>query len=205
MKPTLRRALSAVALAALPVVAFAPPASAVAVNYSCQATALGSTYPFTLSQPATVTAPASVASGGSLSVVVDPDPAILPSTVGTYTLKRVENLVFKVPIPANSTYVSGSLSGGSGVGTTSLSVTGGVATLTANGSVNGGATFELPTITLNLTAGSPGTIQTSLYGSGYSDPGLTATGVVHVVFVDVNVPAACYPNPNPVLTTTTVV
>ncbi|GLW93684.1 cyclase [Actinokineospora globicatena] len=206
MKPTSRRALSIAALVALPLVALAPPAAAVpvTVNYACQATALGTTYPATLTQPLDVSAPASVAAGGALSVVIDPQAASIPATVGTYTLKRVQNLTFKVPIPANSTYVSSSLSGGSGVGATNLSVSGGVATLTAAGPVNGGSTFELPTITLNLTAGAPGTIETSLYGTGFSDPGLTATGVVRVLFVDVNVPAACYPSPNPSITTTIV-
>ncbi|GAA2995123.1 cyclase [Actinokineospora diospyrosa] len=204
----MKRALSVVALVALPLVALAPPASAVpvTVNYACQATALGSTYPATLTQPLDVSTPASVASGGSLSVVYDPQTATLPSTVGSFTLVAVQNLTFKVPVPANSTYVSSSLSGGSGVGTPTLTVSGGVATLATTGSIPGGGTFELPTITLNLTAGAPGTIQTTLYGTSFANPGLTATGVVRVPLLgNVNVPASCYPSPNPAITTTTVV
>ncbi|MBM7772536.1 dehydratase [Actinokineospora baliensis] len=204
----MKRALSIVALVALPLVALAPPAAAVpvTVNYACQATALGSTYPATLTQPVDVSAPASVTSGGALSVVIDFQSASIPATVGSFTLVRVQNLTFKVPVPANSTYVSSSLSGGSGVGATNLTVSGGVATLTAAGPVPGGGTFELPTITLDLTAGAPGTIQTSLYGTSFADPGLTATGVVRVPLLgNVTVPASCYPSPNPALTTTTVV
>ncbi|PPK69105.1 cyclase [Actinokineospora auranticolor] len=207
MKRTPRRTMTIAALVAVPALALAPVAAAVPVgiNFACQASALGSTYDFTLTQPADVSAPASVSAGSAFSVTIDPAAASVPATVGTYALRRVQNLTFKVPVPANSTYVSGSLSGGSGVGATALSQAGGVVTLTATGPVNGGASFELPAITLNLTAGSPGTVETTLYGSGYGNPGLTATAVVRVILLDVNVPASCYPDPNPVLTTTTVV
>ncbi|GLZ39629.1 cyclase [Actinokineospora sp. NBRC 105648] len=208
MKPTLRRALSIAALAVLPAVALAPVAAAttVNVNYACQSTALGTAYTSTLTQPIDITAPSSVSSGAAFSIVLDPGGADVPADVGGYDLIRVQDLTFKLPIPANSTYVSSSLSGGVNVGTTSLTVASGVATLTASGPVSGGSSFELPTITLNLTAGAPGTsVQTTLYGTSYSNPGLSATGVVRFLLFNVNVPSACYPSPNPAITTTAVV
>ncbi|AXX29780.1 cyclase [Actinosynnema pretiosum subsp. pretiosum] len=206
MKPTLRRAAAAL-LAILPALALAPTASATptTVAYACRADTPLGTQDFSLTQPADVSAPATAASGSTFAIVVDPAAATAPASVGGFTLRRVQNLVFKVPIPANTTFASGSVSGGVNVGTTALSVSGGVATLTATGPVSGGASFELPTITLNVVAGAPGTTATTtLYGTGYTDPGLTATAIVRVLF-DVSVPAACYPDPNPVITTTAIV
>ena len=204
---TLRRAVSVAVMAVVPIIAVAPVASATAttVNYSCQgSTPFGAQY-FTLQQGADVAAPATVAPGGALTIVIDPAPNTIPSSVNGYTVKRVTNMALKVPIPANSTYVSSSLSGGSAnVGTTSISVSGGVATITASGPMAGGATFELPTVTANLTAGASGTIETKLYGTSYTNPGLTFTAVVGSIFGDINVPTKCYPNPNPVITTTTI-
>jgi dehydratase len=206
MNSTLRRALSIAALAVVPILAFAPVAAAVptTVNFDCQGSSpVGAQY-FTLQQGAEVTAPATVAPGGALTVVIDPAPNTIPASVNGYTVRRVHTMALKVPIPANSTYVSATLSGGANVGTTNISVANGIATITASGPIAGGSTFELPTVTANLTAGASGTIQTKLYGTSYSDPGLTFTAVVGSFFGDINVPTKCYPNPNPVITTTTI-
>ena len=52
-------------------------------------------------------------------------------------------------------------------------------TATVPGPIAGGSTFTLPTLTLNLTAGSSGsTTPGALAGTSYSDPGLTFTAVV---------------------------
>ncbi|MFC7613661.1 cyclase [Actinokineospora soli] len=206
MKPVSRRTLSGLAMAAVAVLAFAPSAAAVAynANFACQGSTPMGPQNFNFAQSAEVTAPATVAPGAAFSIVIDPAPNTIPSSVNGYTVRRVENLALKVPIPANSTYVSATLSGGSNVGTTNISVSGGVATITATGPIAGGATFELPTVTANLTAGASGTIQTKLYGTSYSDPGLTFTAVVASFLGNINVPTKCYPNPNPVITTTTI-
>lgn len=206
MKPVARRALTSLALAAAAVFAVVPPASAVpyTATFDCQgSTPTGpQTFPFT--QHTEVTAPATVAPGGELTVVVDPAPNTIPTTVNGNTVRRVQTLALKIPIPANSTYVSATLTGGSNVGTTGITVSGGIATLTASGPMNGGATFELPTITVRLQAAQSGSIQTRLHGTGYSDPGLTFTAVVASFLGNINVPTRCYPNPNPVITTTTI-
>ncbi|CRK55529.1 putative cyclase-dehydratase [Alloactinosynnema sp. L-07] len=206
MTSTLRRALSIAALVAVPIVAFAPLAAAVptTVNFACQGSTPAGPQNFTLQQNAEVTAPATVAPGGALTIVIDPAPNTIPGSVNGYTVRRVHTMALKVPIPANSTYVSATLSGGSNVGTTNISVANGIATVTATGPISGGATFELPTVTANLTAGPSGTIQTKLYGTGYTNPGLTFTAVVRSFLGDINVPTKCYPNPNPVITTTTI-
>jgi dehydratase len=206
VKPLSRRTLSGLALTAAALLALAPSAVAVPANvsFACQGSTPLGPQNFTFGQAAEVTALATVAPGAPLAVVVDPAPNTIPGSVNGYTVRRVQTLALKLPIPANSTYVSATLSGGSNVGTTAVSVSGGVATITASGPVNGGAAFELPTVTVNLTAGASGTIQTRLQGTGYSDPGLTFTAVVSSFLGNINVPTSCYPNPNPVITTTTI-
>jgi dehydratase len=57
-------------------------------------------------------------------------------------------------------------------------------------------------VTINVTAGTPGTPITSKYaGTSYTNPGMTMTTNVALVG---NVATSCYPNPSPTLTTTSV-
>ena len=72
------------------------------------------------------------------------------------------------------------------------------------GPIKGGADFELPTVTINLQAGGTGTITTKLGGTSYDAPGLTFTAVVVVFGFPVDAAAKGYPDPSPVLTTTTI-
>src|SRR5690606_19239935 len=112
----------------------------------------------------------------------------------------------KIPIPENSTFVSADLEGGSGLGENepTLTVDGDIATLHLDGPIAGGAEFELPTVTAHLTAGESGTIETKLYGTSYDDPGLTFAVVVSSIIGAIEVPSGCFPNPSPILTTTTI-
>lgn len=177
------------------------------ITYDYQASAAGQTSDSTLSVPLTTTAPSSVAAGGAVSDSLAPGAVTVPTSVNGYTVKQIQDIALQIPVPANSTYVSATLSGGSnlGSGTPTVSESNGVVTATVPGPIPGGTTFTLPTLTLNLTAGSSGSsIQLQLAGSSYSSPGLTFTAVVTVFFFDVNASAAGYPNPNPVLATTTI-
>ncbi|MFJ1767174.1 cyclase [Amycolatopsis sp. NPDC088138] len=205
---TARRSLGVLAVAGAAAAALAAPASAavVPVNLDCQANApIVGPQQANLTQGTDVTAPATVAPGAAFDIVVDPAPNTVPATVAGFKLKQVKNFALKLPVPANSTYVSSALSGGSGLGsgTPTISVSGGVATLSFAGPIAGGAAFELPTITFHLKAGTSGTIQTKLAGTSYSDPGLTFTSVVNQIF-DISAPTACFPNPSPIFTTTTI-
>ncbi|OLR95502.1 cyclase [Actinokineospora bangkokensis] len=206
MKPTLRRATTLAALAAVPAIAFAPLAAAVPADiaFACQGSTPLGPQTFSLSVSTEVTAPATVAPGGALSVVIDPGPTTVPGDVNGFSVKNVKDLKLVLPIPANSTYASATLSGGSGAGSTAVSVQGSNLVITASGPVTGGASFELPTVTANLTAGASGTIETKVGGTSYSDPGLTLTATVGSIIGNITVPTACYPNPNPVITTTTI-
>jgi dehydratase len=204
---TSRRFAKAAALALVPVLAFGTTAAAASqtITFKVRATAVGQTAELTLDQGVDASAPATVAPGGALSVTIDPAPNTVPATGGGYTISEINTIALKLPVPANSTFVSASLSGGSGLGSTPPTVgqVGNDVVLNVKGPIKGGAAFELPTVTINLTAGSSGTIESKLGGTSYDDPGLTFNAVVLVIF-PITAPAKGYPDPNPVLTSTTI-
>ncbi|MEU0789925.1 cyclase [Amycolatopsis sp. NPDC005961] len=196
-----------VAVAALPIALAAPASAATTVTFDCQADApIVGPQQVSLNQDTDVTAPATVAPGGAFDVVIDPAPNTVPGDVSGNKVKNINTFALKFPIPANSSFVSADLAGGSGLGSTAptIAVANGVATLSFPGPIAGGATFELPTVTAHLTAGQSGTIETKLSGTSYSDPGLTFKAVASTIIGDITAPTACFPNPSPVFTTTTI-
>ncbi|MFF1612130.1 cyclase [Amycolatopsis sp. NPDC058278] len=195
------------AAAVLPIALAAPASAATSVTFDCQADApIVGPQKVALNQDADVTAPATVAPGGAFDVVIDPAPNTVPGEVSGNKVKNINTFALKIPIPANSSYVGADLTGGSGLGSTppAISVANGVATLSFPGPIAGGATFELPTVTAHLTAGQSGTIQTKLGGTSYRDPGLTFKAVASTIIGDLTAPTACFPDPSPVFTTTTI-
>jgi dehydratase len=211
MLTTLRRAsrlagIAAVAL--LPVLGIATEAqAATTVTYDLQASALGQTGTFTIAPSVSGTAPSSVAAGASFSISLSVGAITVPTSASGYTVKQISGIDLKIPVPTNSTYVSGSLSGGSnlGSGTPSVSESSGVISIAVPGPISAGTTFTLPTLTLSLTAGSSGsTVTSSVYGSSYSNPGLTFTTVISVIGISINASTVGYPTTTPALTTTTV-
>jgi dehydratase len=207
MKFALRAGLGVLAATAAALV-FVPSASAapVDINFDCQASTPIGDQPANIAQTVEATAPATAAPGSALDVVVDPAPGTVPSDVNGNTIKRIHTFVLKVPVPTNSTLTSVDLTGGSGLGDTppEWSEAGGVVTISFEGPIAGGATYELPTVTAHLTAGASGTIDSSLYGTSFDDPGLTFTAVVGSIIGDISAPTSCFPNPSPVLTSTTI-
>ncbi|MBV8934098.1 MAG: cyclase [Kutzneria sp.] len=206
MSRSLPRLTAAAALALVPLFGIAVSASAatLTVNYACQSSAAGQTGGGTLTQTLDATAPATVKAGGTLSVVLTPAVGTLPTQAGGHTLQSLKDAALTIPIPANSSYVSSSLSGGSGLNSTpTLTKTDNAVVMHVPGPIKGGSTFQLPQLTLNLTAGTSGTITSTLGGTSFNDPGLTFTATVLVV-IPVDAPTACYPNPSPTLTTTTI-
>lgn len=206
MRFTLLETGAAAVVAVVASVLLAPPAAAATdILYDCQADTPLGTENLTLNQTVDATAPASVAPGGALDIVVDPAPNQVPAEAAGYPVKNVNSFTLKVPVPTNATLTGVDLTGGSGLGSTpAWTEADGVVTVSFAGPIAGGATFELPTITAHLTAGASGAIESTLYGSGYDDPGLTFTAVVSTFLGDISAPTSCYPNPNPVLTTTTI-
>jgi dehydratase len=203
--PLLKTGMTALAAAALVVVS-APEALAapVDINFDCQASTPLGNQTSSLVQTVDATAPATVAPGGAFDVVVDPAPGQVPAQANGFTVKNVNTFTLKVPVSANATATGIDLSGGSNLGgTPTASVSGGVITIKFPGPIAGGSTYELPTITAHLTAGASGVVQSTLGGTSYADPGLTFTTVVSFIG-DITAPTSCFPNPNPVLTSTTI-
>lgn len=207
MKLAPRRFATAAVLALVPLLAVTTTAAAAnqTITYKVRASALGQTADLTLDQGVNATAPATVAPGGNLAVVIDPAPNTVPSSGGGRTISEINTIQLKLPVPANSTFVSATLSGGSGLGSTppTVGLSGGNVVLSVKGPLKGGASFELPTVTINLKAGASGTIQSKLGGTSFDDPGLTFNAVVVVIF-PITAPAKAFPDPNPVLTSTTI-
>ncbi|MET8427588.1 hypothetical protein [Nocardia sp. NPDC004860] len=146
------------------------------------------------------TAPASAASGSAVAITLTPGVSTVPGSASGFTVNNISNLKMIFPTPANSTLVSATASGGSVAGTVTTS--GGNVVLTVPGPIAGGSSFTPPAVTINVTAGTPGTPITSKYaGTSYANPGMTMTTNVQWVG---NVATACYPNPSPTLTTTAV-
>ncbi|MFE9256215.1 cyclase [Streptomyces sp. NPDC006879] len=178
------------------------------VDFDCQAKPpIGSAQTLTLGAGVDASAPETVAAGGSFDVTLSAAPMTVPGSVGGYTVKTIKNIKLSAPVPAHATLTGQSLSGGSGIGsgTPSVNVVGDSIVMTVPGPISGGRTFTLPTLRLGLRAGAAGdTVQTRLAGSSYGDPGLTFTATVPIVFVTVNVPTSCYPDPSPVLSSTSI-
>jgi len=129
----------------------------------------------------------------------------IPASVSGFTVKNINTFALKIPIPANSTYVSSTLTGGSGLGSTAPKITlaSGVRDAELPGPMAGGAAFQLPTITVNLKAGELGhdPDQARRHQLHQPGPDLQHRGqcVLRHHRAD-----ACYPNPSPVFTTTTI-
>ena len=194
-------------LVLVPMLMFTTNASAApqTITYKLRASAAGQSSEFTLDQGLDASAPASVAPNGSVAVVIDPAPNKIPSEAAGRQVREIKDLSLKLPVPANSKFQSATISGGSGLGgTPSIGLAGNDVVLKVPGPIKGGADFELPVVTINLQAGGSGTIESKLGGTSYDSPGLTFTAVVVVIGFPVNAAAAGYPDPNPVLTTTTI-
>jgi dehydratase len=201
--------LAGIAAAALvPMLMFATNASAAApqtITYKLRASAAGQSSDFTLDQGVDASAPATVAPNGTVKVTIDPAANKIPTEAGGRQVREIKGLALRLPVPANSQFQSASLSGGSGLGgTPTVALQGNDVVLSVPGPIKGGADFELPTVTIDLQAGGTGTITTKLGGTSYDAPGLTFTAVVTVIGFPINAAAKGYPDPSPVLTTTTI-
>ncbi|HLS77077.1 MAG TPA: hypothetical protein VK083_09835 [Nocardia sp.] len=202
MKTTALRAGFLLSAAAATFFCTATPANAatVDVNWSCRGTIFGIGQTSSMATTVTGTAPASASSGSAVAITLTPGVSTVPSSASGFTVNNISNLKMTFPTPANSTLVSASASGGTVSGTVSTS--GGNVVLTVPGPIPGGTSFTPPAVTINVTAGSPGTPITSKYaGTSYSNPGMTMTTNVALIG---NVATSCYPSPSPTLTTTTV-
>lgn len=191
-------ALSAPASASVPAVT-----STVSVTFNVKVTASSLSDTASGAVSLTATAPATVAPGGAVAVTVTGSTFSIPGSIDGVTIVNIKSLKLKFKVPANSTYVSCTVSGGSGLGTgkpTCAEATS-VVTFSLPGPIKGGTTVTPPKLTLHLKAGAKGSIQSKLAGTSYTSPGLS--GIANLNFLGpITAKAVGYPSPSPVLTTT---
>lgn len=202
---TLRRAGAITPMALAAALCLAGTAhAAVSVNWSCQATVSGIPQTSSMTTSVTGTAPGSVTAGSPVAITIAPGSSTVPTNpIPLVTVVSISNMKMLIPIPANSTYVSSSASGGTFPGTTAL--VGSNVELTVPGPIPGGTTYTPPAVTINVTANAPGSVISNYAGNSPANPGMTFTTTLKpVVGSNFNAATACYPNPSPTLTTTTV-
>ncbi|HWD82170.1 MAG TPA: hypothetical protein VG497_24900 [Kribbella sp.] len=188
------------------ILALLAPAGQPAASYSCRADTKFGKHTVSLHQGIDAQAPATVPANTRFTIAVHSQPGSLPTEVKGFKLQEVRDLTLRVPVPANAAYVSARLIGGSGLNSSpAVQLDGNTVVLKVAGPIPGGAGFQLPTLSVRLKSGRRGsTIETKLKGTSYDDPGLTLTAKIKWKFISTTAPVACYPDPNPALTTTSI-
>jgi dehydratase len=180
-------------------------AAPVDILYTCEASTFIGPVATTFDASMESTAPEAVAPGETFTAVVTPQPNQVPSVVSGLPLLEVNSLSLTIPVPANTTLVSASLSGGSGLGGEPVLTQSPTAlVISVPSAIAGGADYQLPTVTMELVAGTEGTVDVRVGGTSLTDPGLTLTAVADFLGSRIQAPTVCFPNPSPVLSTTTI-
>ena len=97
-----------------------------------------------------VNAPDQIVQGQNFLAQVYMDPQTIPTDFGGNAVNNIRSIVLKVPVPANSSFVSATLSGITAGW--SVSHSGGIITLSTTNSYAGGSSFVPPTVNLTLNA-----------------------------------------------------
>jgi PKD repeat protein len=180
------------------------------VAKTCQTVASGQTRINANPTGATVTAPTTVAQGSTFQVELTPDPMTVPTEGEGYPIGWIANVTWRFKIPAGTSYVGATWSGGSGLGTGTITVgqNDDDIVLTVPGTLAPGATAVMPKVTATLTAtGAVGSsITTQFGGVSYADPSHTfQTRVNGIPFLgSVTSNSRCYAPVNTVLSTTVI-
>ena len=174
--------------------------------YSCEASTFIGPVATTFNASMEGTAPETVAPGETFTATVTPQPNQVPSVVSGLPLLEIRTIALTIPIPANSTLVSASLSGGSGLGGEPvLTQTETSLVISVPSAIAGGADYQLPAVTMELVAGSEGAVDVRVGGTSLTDPGLTLTAVADFLGTPIEAPTVCFPDPNPLLVSTTII
>lgn len=152
-----------------------------------------------------VTAPATVAPHGTMTIQITPAPNRIPPEINGRPVEHVRGIAWKIRLPSNANYVSTILSGGSGTGPVNVSKLGNTLWFTIDGPIAGGTYFQLPTISITLQARRFGTIRLRLGNDSVFAPDLTFIGRVQGSTVTADVPTACNARPSVTLSTTQIV
>ena len=182
------------------------PADRPVAAFACRADTKFGKHTVSLRQGVDAQAPVTVPANTRFTIAVHAQQGTLPTEIKGFKLQEVRDLTLRIPVPANAAYLSATLIGGSGLNSSpAVQLEGNTAVVKVAGPIPGGATFQLPTLSIRLKSGHAGSaIETKLKGTSYDDPGLTLTAKIKWKFISTTAPVACYPNPNPALTTTSI-
>ena len=143
---------------------------------TCYTSAAGQTSYDANHSGATILAPSTVASGSTFQIEMTPDPMNVPTSGGGYPIGYIANVSYGFVIPAGTSFVSASVSGGSniGTGTPTVAQSGGKVVLSVPGTLAPGSTANFPKITATFQANGPAgsTIETEYAGTSYNDAAL---------------------------------
>lgn len=176
------------------------------LNLDCEPNYPFNTINFTMAQTVTMRAPASTTAGASISVTDAAAPWTVPTSEAGVTISQLSDVAITYQV-SGGTVDSASVSGGSGLGsgTPTASVSGDQVTLNVPGPLTAGSTVTLPTVTTKVKAGSSGSVTFQMAGSSYSSPGVTATVTVpNGSDPPITDGSGCYPSPDPVLSSTSI-
>jgi hypothetical protein len=207
-------ALALVAATLTTAIAAAATTNTVTLNLNCQSSTPIGNLSTTQTIEFEATAPDHVQLGSAFALIlVFPAGSVSSSQNGGQAhVDYIKDLSYRIPVPANARYVSNSLSGGFNYGpSASATLTGTQTTGTVVYSIPGpiptDQQFQLPALTINLTAtGVAGSSITSvLGGSSVSDPGFTTTAHATSPF-NGDAATSCFePAPKSIWTTTVIV
>jgi hypothetical protein len=205
-------------VASLTMVGLAPPpasAAPIAMSLQCESNTPIGTISTTQDIGFDINTPARVQTGTDFTSTLTFPASSVPSSQqgGAATVDSIKNLSYRVSVPANSRYVSGSLSGGSNYGsgaptvTLSGSATTGTVIYAIPGPIPTDQQFQLPALSMRFTAiGAIGsTISLQLAGTSVSDPGFTTTAHLVAPFSGDAATSCFEPAPKTTWSTTTII
>jgi hypothetical protein len=191
-------------------VAFADPpvptSTTSTTNLSCQATTPIGPQPASQDLTLTTTHPNYAWAGTNFTISATPDdaPAGLPDNISGNPIVHYRDFFAIIPIPAHTSYVSSSLSGGYGpLGTPTITFLSGPPArvrVDIPGPIPPNTAFQFPTINVTLTALASGigtNVEPKLFGTSFANPGFGLTVRATLpVFGTTDLPTVCFP-PSP--------
>ena len=188
-------------------------ADTVGVPLSCQVSNVPvvGTQTQTTIQTTTATAIDHLYQNGTFNLSITAAPTSQASDLGSgATLRYLHDFSVFIPVPANSTLVSFSISGGTNLGTgpNTINQSGSNLVMHVPGPIQPNTTYQLPTLNMTLRATGPAlsTIQARFGGTSYANPGLqfTVAATLPSPLGDADLLTSCYPTSTQPLSTTTI-
>ena len=176
------------------------------ISYQCAGdTPLGSIIGVTYQDLVDVDAPSTIPPRTTMNIQITPAPNVMLSHVDNRPVESVQDIEWKILLPTSASYVTTTLSGGSGTGPVTVTKLSNALRFNAPGPIAGGAEFQLPTITITVRSLSSGTVRLRLAGYSLENPGLSFIARIQGSTITADVPTSCYANPDVTLSSTQIV